>query len=100
MAKMYITEFGGMPAGGLSMAQAPNIVATYTVAVSSVAVISTQAIDSATTMVRLHTDAICSFQFVPTTSTTMESTAARMAANATEYFGVKTGLHVAVITNS
>jgi len=51
-----------------------------------------------TRMVRLHTDAICSYRFG--TNPTASATTARMAANTTEYHGVRAGDKVAVITNT
>jgi hypothetical protein len=56
------------------------------------------AFKSNTTMVRLHTDSICSYKFgINPTATTTE---ARMAAGQTEYFRVLPGNKVAAVINT
>jgi hypothetical protein len=56
------------------------------------------AFNAATKIVRLHTDAICSVAFGA--APVAAATNARLAAGATEYFGVSPGSKVAVITNT
>jgi hypothetical protein len=51
-----------------------------------------------TILIRVHTDAICSVK-VGTVNPTADTTCARMAANQTEYFSVRGGEKVAVISN-
>lgn len=107
MATLYITEFqalgqAGLPTNGYGpngptqAAQQPPT-AEQTVAIGGVSVASA-AFNAATTLVRLHTDAICSIEFGAAPTAT--ATTARMAAGQTEYFGVLPGMKVAVITNT
>lgn len=53
---------------------------------------------TATKLVRIHTDGILSVKFGA--NPTADVNSKRMAANTTEYFGVKPGDKVAVITNT
>lgn len=112
MATLYITEFQAIGyAGGPTWAAGTNgptqaaqqpAVANQTVAIGGASVASA-AFNAATTLVRLHTDSICSIAFTLPGSTTdpvATATSARMAANQTEYFGVVPGTKVAVITNT
>ena len=111
MAKLYVTEYASaalpFPYGGsssnplqnypLDAAQEPAI----TTQVLSIGVGSVQSnpFNVNTRFVRLHSDAICSVEFGadPTASA---ASSQRMAANQTEYKGVKPGDLVAVITNT
>lgn len=101
MATLYIAEFESMPGspGGHIQAalQAPLAEQTVTIAAGSA---QSSAFNARTKYVRLHTDAICSILFG--TDPTATAAKARMAANATEYFGVPQGTSykVAVITNT
>lgn len=97
MAKLYITEFGGAGYNGFPAALAPQLVDQTPVAIGGSSTQSA-AFDAATTIVRLHTDAICSISFG--TNPTASANTMRMAANQTEYFQVKFGHKVAVITNT
>lgn len=99
MAKVYVSEYGGLAVGGMQVGQEASLT-EYTISLSSVAAVATQAIDAATTIIRIHTDAICSIALVTSTTGAATTTNKRMAANATEYFGVKFGQHVTVISNS
>lgn len=99
MAVVFVSEFGGLATGGMPMGFEPSI-NDYVISLSSVSNASTVAFDTATTMIRVHTDAICSMCVVATTTGVATTTKKRMAANQTEYFGVKAGQHVAVISNS
>lgn len=56
------------------------------------------AFDGQTQFVRLHTDAACRIAFG--SDPTAAATTARMAAGSTEFFGVKPGHKVAVITTT
>lgn len=51
-----------------------------------------------TNVIRVHTDAICSIKIGPNPTATADS--ARLAAGQTEFFHVKPGWKIAVITNS
>lgn len=56
------------------------------------------AFNTNTTMIRVHTDAICSIDIG--SNPTATAAKSRLAANQTEYFGVIPGQKLAVITNS
>lgn len=101
MATLYITEFEQVAAGtnGLQVQAALQLpLAEQTVAITT----STQsnALNAGTRLVRLHADAVCSVLFG--TNPTALTTSMRMAAGQTEYFMVngKSGLKIAVITNT
>lgn len=99
MATLYISEYDRMPTDGLgiaSMGKEPAI-ATQTVAIG-VASAQSNAFNSKTKFIRLHTDAICSVQFG--SNPTATASHARMPAGQTEFFGVEGGHKVAVITNT
>jgi hypothetical protein len=99
MAVLYITEFAapavitgqGAPVG----AQPPLVEQTVAIGGTST---QSSAFNTATRFVRVHTDAICSISFG--SSPTATATKARMAAGQTEYYAVKGGDKVAVITNT
>jgi hypothetical protein len=99
MATLYITEFSStilMHGRGGTAGQYPAI-AEQTISIGGA---STQAspFNSNTTIIRVHTDAICSIEIgVSPTATTSK---ARLAANQTEYFGVSGGHIIAVISNT
>lgn len=100
MASLYIAEFEEMPhtSGSKVQAalQAPLAEQKLTIGTE----VKSAAFNARTRFVRLHTDAICSILFG--TDPTAAVTNARMAANATEYFGVPMGANykVSVITNT
>jgi len=102
MAVLYITEFVSQGKDGnaraIPVAMLPTT-AEQTVAISGSSSASS-AFNNATSLVRLHSDAICSIEFG--TAPTATTTTARMAANQTEYFTVPQGAayKVAVISNS
>lgn len=109
MATLYITEFqaigyAGMPPlaagtnGPTQAAQQPQV-AKQTVAISGTAAQSNP-FNAATTLIRIHTDSICSFVVGAAPSATTSD--ARMVAGQTEYFGVPQGgaLALSVITNT
>ena len=104
MSILYVEEYqsiGSTPSNGPSqMGKEPSL-ASQTVAESASSAKSS-AFQVGTTVVRLHTDAICSVNFGPAGSVTAATTNKRMAANQTEYFEVPRGgtYAVAVITNT
>lgn len=97
MAKLYVTEFGGMGQNHAQIAQSPPIVEQTPVVIGAGS-LQSAAFDYATTVVRIHTDAICSIAFG--TNPTATANTMRLPADATEYFSVKGGQKVAVITNT
>lgn len=109
MATLYITEFQALGQASLpTYASGPNgpsqaalqpPVAEQTVAIGGASAASA-AFNASTSLVRIHTDAICSVEFG--TAPTATTSTARMVAGQTEYFGVVPGqsLKVAVITNT
>lgn len=103
MAVLYITEYGLL--GNLNgvAAQAPlePAITTQTVSIGGSSAQSS-AFNAQTSMVRLHTDSICSILFGTTSTATATTSTPRMAANQTEYFAINKGasLLVAVISNS
>ena len=103
MATLYITEYAALQStsyvGGSSFtAQTPKepAVATQIVAISGSSTQSSP-FNPLTRFVRLHPDNICSYAFGP--NPTAVTTANRMIAGQTEYFGVNNGDSVAVILN-
>lgn len=103
MATLYIAEFSSLAkAGGgdgMQIAQwPPHKQQTVAIGGSSAA---SAVFDSRTVAIRVHADVICSFRIggVDETPTAL-ATDARLAADATEYFGVKPNQKIAVITNS
>lgn len=109
MATLYITEFADLafattPAAshaprelGQAAQQAPGPVAEQTVAIGGSSTQS-NAFNAATTLVRIHTDSVCSILFG--NSPTVTTSSARLASGQTEYFGVYPGTKVAVISNT
>ncbi len=99
MATLYISEYSRQLVDyiGLSVPapQEPSI-AEQAVAVG-VGSVASSAFNAKTKFVRLHTDVICSVAFGA--APTAVATAKRMAAGQTEFFGVRPGDKVAVITN-
>ena len=99
MAKVFISEYDVMPVlSGLAVptGQEPAV-AEQVVAVGGSSVQST-AFAVQTKFVRVHTDAICSYSFGANPVATANTP--RLAANATEFFGVRGGHKVAIITNT
>jgi hypothetical protein len=103
MATLYVTEYatGGFAQVGGAVVQTAHEppLAEQTVSIGGSSAASS-AFNAATTLVRLHADAICSILFG--TSPTAAAAKQRFAANQTEYKTVPRGqsYKVAVITNS
>ena len=97
MAKLYVTEYAGLGWAHSQVAQVPPIVEQTPVVIGGGS-LQSAAFDMATTVVRIHTDAVCSIAFG--TNPTATANNQRMSADSTEYFSVKGGLKVAVITNT
>lgn len=108
MATLYITEFqalgqAGLPTNGFGpngptqAAQQPPVADQTPVSITGASAQSA-AFNAATTLVRIHTDSICSILFG--TNPTATTANARMVAGQTEYFGVLPGMKVAVIANT
>lgn len=101
MAVLYITEYALMGAAPNASPQMPMepALASQTVAVGGASAQSAF-LNIATRFVRLHSDVVCSVALGPAPTAT--ATAARMAANQTEYRAVPEGgsCRVAVIANA
>lgn len=96
MATLYITEFAsGAPAGN-PVASRPAL-ASQTVAITAGSVQS-NAFSDRTTLIRVHTDAICSVAVGENPSAL--TTSSRMAGDQTEYWSVTPGHKLAVIANT
>ena len=99
MAKVFIGEspdprvLSGNP---LPVLMVPYL-AEQVVAISGASVQS-NAFSANTRVIRVHTDAICSIAIGANPTATADTT--RMAANTTEFFDVRPGHKIAVITNS
>lgn len=99
MAVLFISEYDNVARDNVGMVQAgqePSIT-TQTVAIGAGSTQS-NAFNANTKFVRIHTDAICSVAFGA--NPTASATTARLAAGQTEFFGVRPGHKVAVITNT
>lgn len=92
MAVAYITEYADIRAN----AALEPLTAAQTVAIGAEA--KSAAFNANTHFVRIHVDAICSIKFglAPTANTTNK----RLAAGQTEYFMVRPGDKVSVISNT
>lgn len=99
MATLYVTEYAasGMQRGSLSVAFGVPVVRSNNVTIGGGSAQSA-AFNGNTTLIRVHTDAICSILIGA--SPTAAATDARMAADQTEYFAVAAGQKIAVITNT
>ena len=106
MAKLYVTEFtgagryyGGVPlayAGGWAENAGSPITYTATAGFSSTFAVNT-------TLIRIHTDSICSILIGKATANggaTVTASNARLVAGQTEYFEVPNGWVVSAITNT
>ena len=106
MATLYIEEYAAVGASysavgpwrsALGAAQEPSN-AAQTIALTGSSTQCSTAFQASTQLIRVHTDAICSIAFGlnPTAVTTSK----RLAANQTEYFGVRPGDKIAAIVNT
>ena len=99
MAKVYVSEYAATPAfvgqtvpTGQEPALAEQVVNITAGSVQSAA------FNANTKFIRVHTDAICSYEIGA--SPTATANTPRMAANTTEFFGVVGGHKIAIITNT
>lgn len=102
MATLYITEYADIhigQAGRIGQIPLEPPLAEQTVAIGAGSVASA-AFNTATRMVRLHTDAVCSVAFGTNPTATVAKQ--RLAANQTEYKSIPNGqaFKVAVIANT
>jgi hypothetical protein len=93
MAKVYITEYANT--GGNAALEPAQAHQTIT---SSGTSGQTSAFDATTNFIRVHTDGIVSIAIGSNPTATTSTT--RLAANQTEYFCVRPGHKLAVITNT
>lgn len=104
MAVVYISEYSHVasvdsPRGPNGIAaQAPQepALASQTVAITG-STTQSSAFNRDTTLLRVHADAVCSIEIGSNPTATTSSK--RLAAGQTEYFGVKSGMKLAVISN-
>ncbi len=102
MATLYVSEFADTGTtkygNALQVAALPSIT-NYVITVSATAS-SSATFNYNTSLIRLHSDTICSVVFG--LSPTATATGARMAANQTEYFTVPQGqsYKVSVVSNT
>lgn len=100
MASLYIAEFSSLAAaGGGGTAQAAQWppLREQKVALSGTSAVSA-AFGPGTTIIRIHSDVVCSVKV--SSDPTATAANARLAADATEYLGVESGAKIAGITNT
>ena len=98
MSKLYITEYEHLPLttdGRMSAGQEPAL-ATQTVTFTTAT--QSAAFNARTTFVRVHAPTICSILFG--SNPTADVNSPRLAANQTEYFGVRGGDKLSAIDNT
>lgn len=100
MADLYIAEFEGTGAvhGVDGVASMPPL-AEQKIAIGGSSTESA-AFNTNTSVIRVHADAICSIAIANTGTATATAAKMRLAADQTEYFKVKPGAKLAVITNT
>jgi|NOAtaT_6_FD_contig_21_5216831_length_650_multi_7_in_0_out_0_1 hypothetical protein len=100
MPKLYITEYSRIGSDrvnrNVQTGENPPV-ANQTVNIGATSTQS-NALSFKTSLVRVHTDAICSIEIGEDPVATVNSL--RMAANQTEYFSVPNGFKIAVISNT
>ncbi|HET7156085.1 MAG TPA: hypothetical protein VFI87_12035 [Hyphomicrobiaceae bacterium] len=100
MASLYIAEFSSLASAGgggsVQAAQWPPL-REQKIALSGTSAASA-AFGPGTTVIRVHSDVVCSIKVGGTPVATAAN--ARLAADATEYFGVESGAKIAGITNT
>ncbi len=95
MAKLYITEFASVYEGRMTIPQTPGY-HQAPLAVGSET--DSAAFKDTTVVIRVHTDAICSIAFGSAPTASVDTM--RLAANQTEYFAVRAGDKLSVISNT
>lgn len=100
MAKLDITEYSSLATDRQGRTVMAGMEPKVTNQQVSIGASSTQsaAINSSTSIVRLHTDSACRVEIGA--DPTAAATSMRMAANSTEYLGIKPGLKIAVIATT
>lgn len=102
MATLYITEYESLNQSHLAGTGAPIVkcppLAKQTVAISGSSTASL-AFSSTTRIIRVHADSICSVA-IGNVQPVASTSDPRFAANQTEYFAVKPGDSLAVISNT
>jgi hypothetical protein len=96
MATLYVTEYSGVLQGDVQIAMSPAIVQNNVAIGGSSA--QSNPFNGNTSVIRVHTDAICSIAI--SNNPTATAASKRMAADQTEYWGVRPGDKIAVITNT
>lgn len=95
MATLYITEYINIDGTRQVPTEPPLAEQTVSISASSV---QSNPFNAQTSLIRVHTDAICSV--LVGKNPTVTAASGRLAANQTEYRGVFPGQIMAVITNS
>lgn len=100
MAKIYITEYRrlGTDKSGNIIQTGENPPLTTQVVNITAGSLQSAAFNASTSLIRVHTDAICSVEIGANPVATANSS--RMAAGTTEYLAVSSALKIAVITNT
>lgn len=100
MAVLFVTEFRDIAQiqGGVSPVVIGKPLAEQTVAIGG-ANTKSAAFNAQTSIIRVHTDAICSIKIGADADAVATATTMRMAANQTEYFRVSAGEKIGVISN-
>jgi hypothetical protein len=101
MSTLYIREYGRLAidgAGGVVLIGAEPAIADQVVGIGGGSVQSV-AFSATTHFVRVHTDTICNVAFGQN-PVAVANGSARLAANQTEFFGVRPGDKIAVIVGS
>ena len=99
MAKLYVSEFSTLAQTGTGLGQVVSTPPLAEQVLSFSTSVTSVAFQSATKVVRVHTDAICSIAFGGSTIAATTGNM-RLAAGQTEYYGVQGGGFIAVISNS
>lgn len=95
MSKLYISEYASVAQNGKAQVVVEPPLAVQVVDFSG-GVASSAAFNAQTNIVRLNTDAVCSFRFGGTATTSYP----RMSVDQTEYFAVQPRSTVSVIANT
>lgn len=95
MASLYLTEFSGAGAERTQVAKTPRVNMQKLTIGSEV---KSTAFKPETSLIRVHVDAICSIAIGD--SPTASTSDSRMSADTTEYFAVRPGDKLSVISNT